>query len=166
MGVDDDPVALHLNGVGSRFLMHAPGATRPMTPWHLAPVCRSKGDDIISFMVTHAEPERRERPTGRTGLDGHGGQPAADLPVPGCGTQSKSRHSAYSRTLRDLSAQGAPVIISARLARWRCRNRRCDRRIFTERLPGLRRRSRARPPAWRVSFGCLAIAPAGGPRSG
>ena len=56
---------------------------------------------------------------------------------PGCGTQSKSRHSAYSRTLRDLSAQGAPVIIYARLARWRCRNQRCDRRIFTERLPGL-----------------------------
>ena len=56
---------------------------------------------------------------------------------PGCGTQSTSRHSAYSRTLRDLSAQGALVIISARLARWRCRNQRCDRRIFTERLPGL-----------------------------
>ena len=56
---------------------------------------------------------------------------------PGCGTQSTSRHSAYSRTLRDLSAQGAPVIITARLARWRCRNQRCDRRIFTERLPGL-----------------------------
>ena len=56
---------------------------------------------------------------------------------PGCGTQSKSRHSGYSRTLRDLSAQGAPVIINARLARWRCRNQRCDRRIFTERLPGL-----------------------------
>jgi transposase len=56
---------------------------------------------------------------------------------PGCGTQSKSRHSAYSRTLRDLSAQGAPVIINVRLARWRCRNQRCDRRIFTERLSGL-----------------------------
>src|SRR3984885_8803350 len=56
---------------------------------------------------------------------------------PGCGTQSTSRHSAYSRTLRDLSAQGAPVIVNAHLARWRCRNQRCDRRIFTERLPGL-----------------------------
>ena len=62
------------------------------------------------------------------------GQPTS---CPGCGTQSKSRHSAYSRTLRDLSAQGAPVIINALLARWRCRNQRCDRRIFTERLPGL-----------------------------
>ena len=56
---------------------------------------------------------------------------------PGCGTQSTSRHSAYSRTLRDLSAQGPPVIIKARLARWRCRNQRCGRRIFTEGLPGL-----------------------------
>ena len=56
---------------------------------------------------------------------------------PGCGTQSTSRHSAYSRTLRDLSAQGAPVIINAGMARWRCRNQQCDRRIFTERLPGL-----------------------------
>jgi Transposase/zinc-finger of transposase IS204/IS1001/IS1096/IS1165/Helix-turn-helix domain len=56
---------------------------------------------------------------------------------PGCGAQSKSRHSTYWRTLRDLSAQGAPVIVNARLGRWRCRNQRCDRRIFTERLPGL-----------------------------
>lgn len=49
----------------------------------------------------------------------------------------KSRHSTYSRTLRDLSAQGAPVIIKARVARWRCRNEECDRRIFVERLPGI-----------------------------
>jgi transposase len=84
---------------------------------------------------------------------------------PGCGTQSKSRHSAYSRTLRDLSAQGAPVIINVRLARWRCRNQRCDRRIFTERLSGLAAPF-ARRTARLVSFGCLAIARAGGPRSG
>src|ERR1700678_1789972 len=56
---------------------------------------------------------------------------------PGCGTQSESRHSTYLRTLRDLSAQGAPVIVNARLGRWRCRNQQCDRRIFTERVPGL-----------------------------
>jgi len=34
------------------------------------------------------------------------------------------------RTLGDLSAQGAPVNIQARLTRWRCRNDQCDRRIF------------------------------------
>jgi transposase len=55
---------------------------------------------------------------------------------PGCGTQSESRHSTYLRTLRDLSAQGAPVVVNARLGRWRCRNQECDRRIFAERVPG------------------------------
>jgi transposase len=59
----------------------------------------------------------------------------ASCPV--CGTQSSSRHSSYTRTLRDLSAQGRPVNIRARLTRWRCRNDRCDRRIFAERLPML-----------------------------
>ena len=56
---------------------------------------------------------------------------------PGCGAQSNSRHSTYWRTLRDLSAQGAPVIVQARLGRWRCRNQQCDRHIFTERAPDL-----------------------------
>jgi Transposase/zinc-finger of transposase IS204/IS1001/IS1096/IS1165 len=56
---------------------------------------------------------------------------------PGCGAQSKSRHSTYWRTLWDLSAQGTPVIVNARLGRWRCRNQQCDRRIFTERVPSL-----------------------------
>jgi hypothetical protein len=59
----------------------------------------------------------------------------ASCPV--CGTQSRSRHSSYIRTLRDLSAQGRPVNLQARLTRWRCRNDRCDRRIFVERLPRL-----------------------------
>ena len=67
---------------------------------------------------------------------------------PGCGARSKSRHSTYWRTLRDLSAQGAPVVINARLGRWRCRNQLCDRRIFTERVPGLASpfARRTRPP--------------------
>jgi len=41
------------------------------------------------------------------------------------------------RTLQDLSAQGAPVRIQARVTRWRCRNDECDRRIFAERVPTL-----------------------------
>ena len=61
------------------LLVHAPGTARPMTPWHVLPVCCSKGDENISVMVTHAKPKRRQRPTGRTGLDGNGGQPAADF---------------------------------------------------------------------------------------
>jgi transposase len=60
---------------------------------------------------------------------------------PLCGVQSRSRHSFYMRTLGDLSAQGTPVTIQVRVARWRCRNERCDRRIFAERLPGLAGRS-------------------------
>ena len=56
---------------------------------------------------------------------------------PGCGIRLLSRHSSYLRTLRDLPAQGTPVSVHARLTRWQCRNDLCERRIFTERLPGL-----------------------------
>ena len=56
---------------------------------------------------------------------------------PLCGLQSISCHSSYRRTLQDLSAQGKPVSVRARMTRWRCRNDRCERRIFAERLPEL-----------------------------
>src|SRR5579863_8999135 len=56
---------------------------------------------------------------------------------PGCGTVSRSRHSSYVRTLRDLPAQGTPVTIQARVTRWRCRHDQCTRRIFAERVPAL-----------------------------
>jgi transposase len=56
---------------------------------------------------------------------------------PVCGVQSRSRHSVYSSTLSDLSAQGTPVTIRVRVGRWRCRNEQCDRQIFAERLPGI-----------------------------
>jgi transposase len=39
--------------------------------------------------------------------------------------------------LQDLSTQGTPVTIQARVTRWRCRNEQCGRRIFAERLPTL-----------------------------
>jgi transposase len=54
---------------------------------------------------------------------------------PECGTVSRSRHSSCQRMLRDLPTQGDPVLIQARATRWRCRNKSCDRLIFTERLP-------------------------------
>jgi hypothetical protein len=73
------PVSGAILGGSDSLLVHAPGTARPMTSWLLAPVCCSKGDENISVMVTHAKPKRRERPTGRRGLDGHGGQPAADF---------------------------------------------------------------------------------------
>jgi len=56
---------------------------------------------------------------------------------PVCGLQSISRHSSYRRSLQDLSAQGKLVSVRARMTRWRCRNDRCERRIFAERLPEL-----------------------------
>ena len=56
---------------------------------------------------------------------------------PVCRVRSHSRHSSYRRTLRDLPAQGTPVEVRAKMTRWRCRNDRCERRIFAERIPGL-----------------------------
>ena len=56
---------------------------------------------------------------------------------PVCRVRSHSRHSSYRRTLRDLPAQGTPVEVRAQMTRWRCRNDRCERRIFAERIPGL-----------------------------
>src|SRR5208283_5167155 len=51
---------------------------------------------------------------------------------PVCRVRSHSRHSSYRRTLRDLPAQGTPVEVRAQMTRWRCRNDRCERRIFAE----------------------------------
>ena len=56
---------------------------------------------------------------------------------PVCRVRSHSRHSSYRRTLRDLPAQGTPVEVRAQMTRWRCRNDRCERRIFAARIPGL-----------------------------
>ena len=56
-----------------------------------------------------------------------------DVDCPICGTRSSSRHGAYIRSLQDLSAQGAPVVVQARVTRWRCLNDQCERRTFAER---------------------------------
>jgi zinc-finger of transposase IS204/IS1001/IS1096/IS1165 len=65
--------------------------------------------------------------------DGEQDPDRASCPI--CGKQLRSRHSSYMRRLRNLSAQGRPVNVQARLTRWRCPNERCDRRIFAKRLP-------------------------------
>ena len=62
-------------------------------------------------------------------------QSRASCPV--CGTRSRSRHSFYVRSLQDFPAQGTPVTIRARVSRWRCRNERCERRVFAGRDPEL-----------------------------
>ena len=54
---------------------------------------------------------------------------------PGCGRVSRSRHSAYTRTLKDLPALGATVSLRIRVARWRCAAPACAVRFFADRLP-------------------------------
>jgi hypothetical protein len=61
---------------------------------------------------------------------GHGACPV-------CGLPSSSRHSSYFRRLQDLPLQGAAVTVDVKVARLRCRNQRCARQIFAERLPGV-----------------------------
>jgi transposase len=65
-------------------------------------------------------------------MEAHGQNSAA---CPGCQSISRSRHSRYWRSLKDLPVQGTQVILRLHLGRWRCRNAGCQRRIFTERLP-------------------------------
>ena len=65
-------------------------------------------------------------------MEAHGQNSAV---CPGCRSISRSRHSRYWRSLKDLPVQGPQVILRLHLGRWRCRNAGCQRRIFTERLP-------------------------------
>lgn len=68
---------------------------------------------------------------------------AADCPS--CGTRSVSRHGWHCRCLQDLPVQGAPVALTLRVRRWRCRNPACERRTFVEQIgsvaPRLARRT-------------------------
>ena len=52
---------------------------------------------------------------------------------------SRARHGWYVRHLQDLPVQGTAVTLQVRLARWQCRNRRCQRRTFADRLPEIAR---------------------------
>lgn len=54
---------------------------------------------------------------------------------PLCGRRSKRIHSRYERTLADLPWGTHAVTIRLRVRRLFCRNARCARRIFAERLP-------------------------------
>ena len=56
---------------------------------------------------------------------------------PLCGRQSKRVHSRYERRLADLPWGVYAITIRLRVRRLFCRNTRCERRIFTERLPGI-----------------------------
>src|SRR3954463_9202835 len=56
---------------------------------------------------------------------------------PLCNRRSKRVHSRYERTLADLPWGAHAVTVRLRVRRLFCRNVRCERRIFTERLPGI-----------------------------
>src|SRR5262249_54810851 len=56
-------------------------------------------------------------------------------PCPLCATPARRIHSDYERTLADLPWAQYRVCLQLRVRKWFCGNRRCHRRIFTERLP-------------------------------
>src|SRR6266404_5672415 len=57
------------------------------------------------------------------------------VPCPLCATPARRIHSDYERTLADLPWATYRVRLQLRVRKWFCGNRRCHRRIFTERLP-------------------------------
>jgi transposase len=58
---------------------------------------------------------------------------------PDCESLSTSRHSRYVRRLQDLPVQGITVALNVKVNRWRCRNRGCERKTFTDLLPRVAR---------------------------
>src|SRR5262245_26722567 len=56
---------------------------------------------------------------------------------PGCAVSSSSVRSHYQRHLRDLPWGTRAVRLQLTVRKFRCRNRACGRRIFTERVPDL-----------------------------
>ena len=56
-------------------------------------------------------------------------------PCPLCATPARRIHSDYGRTLAELPWAQSRVRLQLRIRKWFCPNRRCRRRIFTERLP-------------------------------
>ena len=63
-------------------------------------------------------------------------QQVARSPRP-CRTISRSRHSVYTRTVRDLPWQGLDLEIRINAHKYRCRNSRCWQKIFAELVDGV-----------------------------
>ena len=55
-------------------------------------------------------------------------------PCPSCGKGSKSVHGYYERTLSDLPVSGKDVKVTIRVRKFFCKNKECNRKIFTERF--------------------------------
>ncbi len=58
-------------------------------------------------------------------------------PCPLCGRRAKQTHSWYERALADLPWGEHAVAVQLRVRKLFCDNKKCERRIFTERLPGV-----------------------------
>jgi hypothetical protein len=65
----------------------------------------------------------------------HGTQPGGRCPD--CGRASRAVHSRYRRRAADLPSLGRRVHVAIRARRFYCRNAKCARRTFAERLPEL-----------------------------
>ena len=55
---------------------------------------------------------------------------------PRCGTSTKKVHSRYVRRLADLPWHGVPVVVRLQTRRFFCVGPGCQRKVFTEPLPG------------------------------
>jgi hypothetical protein len=62
-------------------------------------------------------------------------QQASHCPL--CGHASEHVHSRYRRGVADVPCGSKPVSLSLQVRKFFCRNPRCPRKIFTERLPEL-----------------------------
>ena len=65
----------------------------------------------------------------------HGTGPGSQCPD--CGRTSRAVHSRYQRKPADLPSLGRRIGVNLRVRRFYCRNARCARRTFAERLPDL-----------------------------
>ena len=63
-----------------------------------------------------------------------------------CGCHSSVVHSRYRRTIVDLAVSGREVVIRLMVRRFRCEAAHCERRIFSEQVPGLAVRYQRRSP--------------------
>ena len=79
-------------------------------------------------------------------------------PCPLCTTPAHRIHSHYDRTLADLPWAEYHVRLQLRVRKWFCRNRRCRRRISTERLPTVAAPWARRTHRLAQRFGALGVA--------
>lgn len=90
-------------------------------------------------------------PTGRMGA------------CPDCGRNAQRVHSRYTRTLTDVSMRSHRIVLKVLVRRFVCRNRRCRRRIFCERLPGFAGVNSTRTDRLKRHLECIAMALGGRP---